>query len=134
MKYIPIFILLCLPLVFNSCGSSENTQKEPTVVNDSDTDFSQYRNLAEYLRRLPGVQIRGVGDNVNIQIRGVSSFDSETRPLFVVDGRVMGNSYAEVNRYISMRDVSSIRVLTDSDAGAYGMRGGNGVIEITLKR
>ena len=134
MKYFPIVILLILPLVLNSCGSSENTQRESTVASNQEIDFSEYRNLADYLRRLPGVQVRGAGNNVNIQIRGTSSFGSETRPLFVVDGRIMGNSYAEVNRFLNMRDVSSVRVLSDSDAGPYGVRGANGVIEITLKR
>lgn len=134
MKYFPIFILLCLPLVFNSCGSSEYTQRESTAVSNSDTDFSRYRNLAEYLRRQPGVKIDGMGDNIDIQIRGVSSFGADLRPLFVVDGIVIGNSYADVNSYINMSDVSSIRVLTDSDASGYGMRGANGIIEITLKK
>lgn len=116
------------------CSSSEKTQSESIIVSDAGVDFSVYRNLADYLRRLPGVQVRGAGENIHVQIRGVSSFESETRPLYVVDGIIMGNSYAEVNRLLNMHDVSSIRVLIDSDAGSYGVRGANGVIEITLKR
>lgn len=134
MKYLAIFIFLCLPLVFNSCGSSENTQRESTSVSNSDTDFSRFRNLSEYLRRQPGVKIDGAGDNIDIQIRGASSFGGELRPLYVVDGVVMGHSYGNVNSSISMSNVSSIRVLTGSDASAYGMRGANGVIVITLKK
>lgn len=134
MKYFPILLLLFLPLVLTQCSTTENTPRETRVADDSEVDFSQYRNLADYLRRLPGVQVRGTGDNVNIQIRGTSSFGSETRPLFVLDGRVMGNSYSEVNRFLNMSEVNSIRVLTDSEAGSYGMRGANGVIVITRKR
>lgn len=134
MKYFPIFLLLFLPLVLTQCSTTENTPRETRVSDDSEVDFSQYRNLGEYLRRLPGVQVRGTGDNVNIQIRGTSSFGSETRPLFVLDGRVTGNSYSEVNRFLNMSEVNSIRVLTDSEAGSYGMRGANGVIVITRKR
>lgn len=135
MKYVSMLILLCLPLVLlQSCGSSESTQNGSIIVSEPGVDYSEYRDLADYLRRLPGVQVRGAGNNVHIQIRGTSSFESETRPLYVIDGRIMGNSYAEVNRFLNMNEVSSIRVLTDSDAGSYGVRGANGVIEITLKR
>lgn len=93
-----------------------------------------FRNLSEYLRRQPGVKIDGVGDNIVIQIRGVSSFGAETRPLYVIDGVVVGHSYGNVNSSFSMNEVSSIRVLTGSEASAYGIRGANGVIEITLKK
>lgn len=134
MKYFPILILLWLPLVLTQCSTTENTHRETRTSNNTEVDFSQYRNLGEYLRRLPGVQVRGTGDNVNIQIRGTSSVGSETRPLFVLDGRVMGNSYSEVNRFLNMSEVQSIQVLSDSEAGAYGMRGANGVIVITRKR
>lgn len=133
MKYFPIILLLCLPLVLTQCSTTENTSRETRTSDNGEVDFSQYRNLADYLRRLPGVQVRGTGDNVNIQIRGTSSFGSETQPLFVLDGRVMGNSYSEVNRFLSMSEVNNIRVLTDSEAGSYGMRGANGVIVITRK-
>lgn len=134
MRYFPIFILLCLPLVFSSCSSSENVYRDSTSVSNSETDFSNYRNLSEYLRRQPGVRIDGVGDNIVIQIRGASSFGGENRPLYVVDGVTMGHSYGNVNSAISMSEVSSIRVLTGSDASAYGIRGANGVIEIVTKK
>lgn len=134
MKYLPILILLSIPLVFNSCGSFQNTKGESTSVSESDTDFSKYRNLVEYLRRQPGVKVDGVGDNIDIQIRGASSFGGELRPLFVVDGVVMGHSYGVVNGSISMMNVSDIRVLTGTEASEYGMRGANGVIEITMKK
>ena len=134
MKYLPIFLLFCLPIIFTNCSTTERAPREALSADSSEVDFSQYRNLADYLRRMPGVQVRGTGDNVNIQIRGASSFSSETQPLFVLDGRVMGNNYSEVNRFLSMSEVGSIQVLTDSEAGSYGMRGANGVIVITRKR
>ena len=134
MRYFPIFILLCFSIIFNSCGTSENTQRESTAVSSTEIDFSSFRNLSDYLRRPPGVNIDGVGDNIVIQIRGASSFGAESRPLYVVDGVAMGHSYGNVNSSVSMEEVSSIRVLTGSDASAYGIRGANGVIEITLKK
>lgn len=133
MKTIPLALLFCLPLFFVACGSSENTQRESTIITETG-DYSQFRSLADYLRRVPGVQVSGAGNNVHIQIRGISSLESETRPLYIIDGRIMGNSYAEVNRILDMREVSRIVVLSDSEASGYGVRGSNGVIEITLKR
>ena len=119
--------------MFSSCASSENTSRESTTVSNADVDFSNFRNLSEVLRRQPGVRIDGMGDDIVIQIRGASSFGADARPLFVVDGVSMGHSYGIVNSSINMADISSIRVLSGSDASAYGIRGANGVIEITLK-
>ncbi len=133
MRYLPIFILLSLSLVFSSCSTSDNVYRDSTSVGNTDMDFSKYRNLAEYLKRQPGVKIDGVGDNLDIQIRGASSFGAELRPLYVVGGVVRGYSYGDVNSSINMSDVSSIQVLTGSEASEYGMRGANGVIVITLK-
>lgn len=134
MKYVTLVLFLLLTINLTSCGSSENTQRKTAETNEQEVNYTDFRDLADALRRMPGVQVSGAGNNVNIQIRGTSSFESETRPLYVIDGRIMGHSYTEVNRFLDMRDVSQIRVLTDSEAGAYGMRGANGVIEITLKR
>lgn len=133
MRYLPIFILLTLSMVFISCSTSENVYRDSESVSNSETDFSKYRNLSDYLRRLPGVKIDGVGDDIDIQIRGVSSFGAELQPLFVVDGVVMGHSYGVVNGMINMINVNSIRVLSGSEASDFGMRGANGVIVITMK-
>ncbi len=134
MKYVPILILFCLPLIFTNCAVSESSSRGGVRVEVATEDYSQYRNLADYLRRVPGVQVTGAGNNIHVQVRGTSSFESETRPLYVVDGRIVGNSYTEVNRFLNMSEVSNIRVLVDSEAGSYGARGANGVIVITLKR
>lgn len=134
MKYVlSTLLFISFQMIFISCASSENTSRDSTTVRNSDVDFSNFRNLSDALRRQPGVRIDGVGDDIVIQIRGASSFGADARPLFVVDGVVMGHSYGVVNSSISMVDVSSIRVLTGSEASAYGIRGANGVIEITLK-
>lgn len=133
MRYLSFILLFTVGTAMMSCGTQESATQGDEEVISSQEDMSEYRDLADFLRRLPGIQVRGAGDNVNIQIRGTSSFNSETRPLYIVDGRVMGNSYSEVNRAISMSEVSSVRVLNESESASYGVRGSNGVIEITLK-
>lgn len=131
MKYLPFFILLCLPLIFNHCSTTERAPREAMRMDRSEVDFSKYRDLAECLRDMPGVQVRGAGRNASIQIRGRMSLDAGSGPLYVVDGRDMGHSYSDVNRFLNMSDIRSIEVLTDSDADAYGIRGSGGVIVIT---
>lgn len=133
MKYLSILILLCLPLILTHCSTTERTPRESiTELDEADFDFSEYRNLSQVLRQFTEVRVRGTGDNADIQIRGTASFGDNTRPLYVVDGRDRGHSYAEVNRYVNMSDISNIKVLTDP--GQYGMRGAGGVIVITRNR
>lgn len=65
-----------------------------------------------------------------VQIRGISSINYSSSPLYVVDG-VPG---ADMGSFDS-RDVESIQVLKDASAAAiYGSRATNGVIIITTKR
>lgn len=63
-------------------------------------------------------------------IRGMSTINASTDPLYVVDGVVM-EDFSMVNP----NDIESIEVLKDASAAAiYGARGANGVIIVTTKR
>jgi len=77
-----------------------------------------------------GVNIQstsGAGDK-NIRIRGITSLNKSSDPLWVVDGVIggtVGNFY----------DIQSIEVLKDASSTAiYGSQGANGVILVTTKR
>ena len=86
--------------------------------------YSSYTNIYEMINgEFPGVQVSGH----NILIRGISSINSGTEPLFVVDGMVV-NTIDQ----ISPREVKSISVLKGSETAIYGSRGANGVILIEL--
>ena len=66
----------------------------------------------------------------NIQIRGVSSRQAGTGPLYVIDG-IPGGDMTNINP----ADIESIDVLKDGAASAiYGTRGGNGVVLVNLKK
>ena len=66
----------------------------------------------------------------DIQIRGVSSRQAGTGPLYVIDG-IPGGDMTNINP----ADIESIDVLKDGAASAiYGTRGGNGVILVNLKK
>ena len=72
------------------------------------------------------------GSQPQIRIRGTNSINTDSQPLFVVDG-IVGVSNALYT--IDPSDIESIDVLKDASATAiYGTRGANGVIIIKTKR
>ena len=81
----------------------------------------------------PGVSITQTsgraGDNFNIEIRGKSSINSDTTPLYVVDG-VMCD---DIN-FLNPQDIERIDVLKDASSTAiYGSRATAGVVMVTTK-
>lgn len=133
MRTIAVILILALVAGFQGCGTA-GTTGSATQTRTVEEGVTEYRELADYLRRIPGVAVTGSGNNVQVQIRGTSSLNAETRPLYIVDGQNWGTSYYEVNRALSIHEVSNVGVLTGSDAASYGVRGANGVIIVELKR
>ncbi|WP_424495261.1 SusC/RagA family TonB-linked outer membrane protein [Salinimicrobium sp. GXAS 041] len=82
------------------------------------------------------------GGNTTVRIRGISSLNAGTAPLYVVDGvPVISGDYtrntttADVLASMNPNDIESVTVLKDASATAqYGARAANGVILITTKR
>ncbi|RFZ85284.1 SusC/RagA family TonB-linked outer membrane protein [Mucilaginibacter terrenus] len=71
------------------------------------------------------------GGATKVRIRGYTSLNASTNPLYVVDGVV----WTEGGNAINPNDVESIDVLKDASSTAiYGTRGANGVILVTTKR
>ncbi|WP_158275281.1 SusC/RagA family TonB-linked outer membrane protein [Pedobacter sp. HMWF019] len=98
------------------------------TVNSEELEKRYQPNIINNLEgRIPGlVNYRGA-----TTIRGVSTIQSSTAQLIVVDGLPIEGSIADINPY----DVESITVLKDAAAAAiYGIRAANGVIVITTKR
>ena len=137
-------ILLALATLLCSCGASrpapvldseravevgygkevKRNMSQPVSVVDA-PENNTYRNIYEMIQgKCTGVQVMGE----KIIIRGVSTLNSSTDPLFVVDGQPVTSI-----SHINPNDVKSISVLKDSAAAIYGNRGANGVIVITLK-
>lgn len=83
---------------------------------------------------MSGVQVRQPngqpGSSMVIRIRGIASINSNTEPLYVVDGLPT----QDLNN-LNANDIESIDVLKDaSSAAIYGSRGSNGVVIITTKK
>ncbi|MDR2823791.1 MAG: SusC/RagA family TonB-linked outer membrane protein, partial [Prevotellaceae bacterium] len=69
------------------------------------------------------------GGETVIRVRGTTSFESSSDPLYVVDGVPVDN----IN-FLSPNDILRIDILKDaSSAAIYGNRGANGVVIITTK-
>ena len=81
----------------------------------------------------PGVNITQssgrAGGDFNIEIRGKSSINSETTPLYVVDGVMCSDI-----QWLNPQDIERIDVLKDASSTAiYGSRATAGVVMVTTK-
>lgn len=124
---------------------SISTIKPKTLMESQTTDvFSAMQG------RLSGVQISSdsgqPGGGNNIVVRGQTSINGTSSPLFVIDGvqidvnynevATTGSSQARINPLtgINPADIESVEILKDASATAiYGSRGANGVVIITTK-
>ncbi len=72
------------------------------------------------------------GANSTINLRGISSINGNTEPLFIMDGTPIDEDNF---RSLNPNEIESVSVLKDAGATAiYGNRGANGVIVIKTKR
>ena len=110
---------------------SLHTTGTAVTVDAEDPQTGRTRSFFEMLARVPGVQVVNLGGgSVNVRVRGASSFQSDTTPLFVLDGVLLPDLAG-----INPNDIESITVLKDaSETAIYGARGANGVIVLTSKR
>ena len=71
------------------------------------------------------------GAGASVLIRGASSINSSTQPLYILDGVPIDAAEFET---INPNDIENVSVLKDASSSAiYGSRGANGVIVITSK-
>ncbi|HZG25408.1 MAG TPA: TonB-dependent receptor plug domain-containing protein, partial [Chitinophagaceae bacterium] len=93
-------------------------------------------NVSQALQgRVPGVDANmssfRPGSGATIRVRGNRSLGATNNPLFVVDGVPQSYSIDDINPL----DIESMDILKDASATAiYGVRGANGVIQITTKK
>jgi Ca-activated chloride channel family protein len=78
------------------------------------------------------------GSSSYLRIRGVSSLSDSAQPLFVVDGKVLGNSRGDSKdkvANIDPADIEKVDILKGSAAAKlYGKEASNGAVLITLKK
>ncbi len=88
------------------------------------------------------------GGGISLNIRGISTLNGDTEPLYVVDGVPISGSVASSSNSsgqgqkmtnalatLNPQDIESMEILKDASATAiYGARAANGVVLITTKR
>jgi TonB-dependent SusC/RagA subfamily outer membrane receptor len=128
------FIAFALILVV-ACSSSRSTSSSGKTGSPNKVEnLNPAVDLADHLRRIPGVQVTGSGSSARVTIRGMASMNSDSEPLYVINGTPISGGLATANSMVSVVDIKSVRVLkTPSETSFYGIRGSNGVIVIQLK-
>lgn len=121
-------------------GYSSTTKAQSSVASIRiDSDVLENRPNASFVQTLAG-QVPGLnmttssgqpGGSSLVQLRGAASVNSNSEPLFVINGvPVRGRNIERLRN----NDIASVSVLKDAQATAvYGNRGRNGVVVIQLK-
>jgi len=141
---------------YGAMRRSDLTGSVASVKVDED-DAARSTSLDQLLAgRVAGVQVLSNGASpdggISVRVRGLSSFNGSTEPLYVVDGIIIngastsesgftqggveGGTADETNGLngINTQDIASIEILKDASATAiYGSQGANGVVLITTK-
>jgi len=119
------------------------------VTQVSTEEFNQGRviNPAQLIAtKVPGVQVvdnNEPGGGITIRIRGATSVNASSDPLYVIDGMPIGTGGGggglslvgkDPLNFLNPEDIQSITVLRDASAAAiYGANAANGVVLITTK-
>lgn len=119
-----------------------------TSISAEDMETNPGANINSALQgKIPGMQIVTTsgepGAGSNIKIRGASSINGASDPLYIIDGvPVESGNISSIDddatfsplANLNPNDIESIEVLKDAASGAiYGSRAANGVVIITTK-
>lgn len=118
------------------------SQKKETVVGSNTvikSDAFENRAITSVEKALdgaaPGVLVSTgsgqPGSGLNIQIRGMSSYNLSNSPLYIVDGAIYTGAVSDLNP----NDIATINILKDAaSTSLYGSSAANGVVMITTKK
>lgn len=115
----------------------ETSAKKPNVVTSDAIESASGEPIEKILAsHVAGVDVgRAADGSLTVHIRGITSWNGDNAPLYVVDGVPItpgpGGSLVGISPY----DIASIEVLKDpAQTSLYGSRGANGVILIKTKK
>ncbi len=117
---------------YGTTKKSDLTGSVASVKSDQLVSFPASGAVQALQGRAAGVQITSnngdPGGSMRVRVRGGTSINASSDPIFVVDGFVGGILPPP-------EDIESVEVLKDASATAiYGSRGANGVIMVTTKK
>lgn len=134
-------------IVVTGYGEQRAGNVTGAVTQVAAADFNTGRIVSpeELIRsKVPGVQVSDnnePGGGVSVRIRGPTSINASSEPLYVIDGVPVGagaggglSAGRNPLNFLNPNDIESITVLRDASAAAiYGANAANGVIMITTK-
>ncbi len=117
---------------YGTVKKSDLTGSVSSIKEEDLTAYPALGTVQTLQGRAAGVQITAnngePGSSYKVRIRGGTSINASSDPIFVIDGFVGG-------AIPPPEDIASVEILKDASATAiYGSRGANGVIMITTKR
>ncbi|HKP30265.1 MAG TPA: SusC/RagA family TonB-linked outer membrane protein [Gemmatimonadales bacterium] len=126
--------------------SAGNITGAVTAVSSEEFNTGRIISPAQLIAtKVPGVQVvdnNEPGGGLTLRIRGATSVNASSEPLYVIDGMPVGGGagggLAPVGKdglnFLNPEDIQSITVLRDASAAAiYGANAANGVVIITTK-
>lgn len=132
-------------LVVTGYGSQRAGSVTGAVTQVSAAEFNPGRIVSpeELIQgKVAGVQIvdnNEPGGGISIRIRGATSINASSDPLYVIDGMPVGagggiSAGRDALNFLNPNDIESFTVLKDASAAAiYGANAANGVVIITTK-
>ncbi|APZ45495.1 hypothetical protein BW723_03915 [Polaribacter reichenbachii] len=130
-------LFVCLGLLYNCSSVNKTTASKTTQKIDKKTENESLNidlSLANQLRKVAGVSVQGNGMGAIIFIRGKSSINMKSDPLFLINDQIINGGYSAVYNMLDPRDIIEIEVLKNAnETSPFGVRGANGVIKITTK-
>lgn len=107
--------------------------KDNTPVNTEQVTEAN-KNLLTLFNQI--IRLRGVSGatGVPLIISTSNTVLGSFEPLYVLDGTIIGSSFASIRDVVNPMDVKKIKIAKGADASFYGARASNGVIEITTKQ
>lgn len=141
MKFFPSAVALVILILMLNIGCSGTKSATAEDEGRSSVSIGGIENpentmtFLDHLKRVPGVKVSGTGSDAQVIIRGINTFHGNTEPLIVLNGVVLTGGLQSAIASIPVDQIKRINVLKNGgDTAMYGSRGGNGVIEVTLKK
>lgn len=131
--------LFIISILLFACATGAHKSSTPDVAPLTNPNIFSPNNpalsLADYLKRVPGVQVIEGGGSTKVTVRGNNTLGGEGEPLFVINGFNVGFGYENAEPLVAVTDIKSVQVLkSGQETAAYGMQGTNGVIVIKTKK
>lgn len=135
--------LTIIAIILAACSQSAHqnqtsSQSTPIANANSITPTNPSLSLADYLKRVPGVQVSqngASGGGIAVLVRGNNTLGGQREPLFIINGVNVGFGYENAEPLVAVSDIASVQVLkAGQETANYGMQGSNGVIIIKTKK